>query len=189
MAEIWWTSDTHFFHKKLAEVRGFDGIEEMNELIRSNWNDYVAKDDTVWFLGDFSLGTSAKTADVLTRLNGHIHLVKGNHDRDMKGHTRKNFASVRDYGEVKIDKQLIVMSHYPFAVWRNSHYGSWHVHGHSHGSLAVKGRRVDVCTELHHYAPINYERLRQIMAEREVSFEDYHRADMVKGEIERREDG
>ena len=35
-----------------------------------------------------------------------------------------------------LDKpQLVVLCHYAMRVWDRSHYGSWHLYGHSHGNL------------------------------------------------------
>ncbi len=38
------------------------------------------------------------------------------------------------------------MNHYAQRVWEHSHHGSWHVYGHSHGSLPddIKSKSIDV---------------------------------------------
>ena len=77
---IWFTSDTHFGHSNIIKYTGrpFKTIEEMNECIINRWNSRVKEDDTVFFLGDFSLGNPKK---YLERLNGNIVWIKGNHDK------------------------------------------------------------------------------------------------------------
>ena len=78
---IFFTSDTHFEHERIIEYcrRPFKDKNEMTEALIKNWNDLIGPDDIVFHLGDFSWGGSAAWNDVLNRLNGHIHLVLGNH--------------------------------------------------------------------------------------------------------------
>jgi len=38
----------------------------------------------------------------------------------------------------------IILSHFPYATWNRSHYGSLHFHGHSHGNLPHIKNRLDV---------------------------------------------
>jgi len=40
--------------------------------------------------------------------------------------------------------QLIVLCHYSLRVWDRSHYGSWHLYGHSHGNLPPLENSLDV---------------------------------------------
>jgi len=54
----------------------------MNEKLISNWNSVVSPEDTIFHIGDFA--SSYKKVNVnklIDRLNGHIILIKGNHDR------------------------------------------------------------------------------------------------------------
>lgn len=139
----WVTADNHFDHPAQAARRGYSSVEEMNELMVKLWNELVKPGDLVRVLGDFAL--SKRPGHFLDRLAGHLVLVYGNHDKENKKVIRHpRWQSVVPYLEVKHNKQLIVMSHYAFETWRNSHYGSLHLHGHSHGSLAPRGRRMDV---------------------------------------------
>jgi Calcineurin-like phosphoesterase len=82
MSTVWFTSDTHFFHKRILEFtdRPCDSVEEMNEALVRNWNKHVAKGDRVYHLGDFSFGTRSQTEEMIGRLRGQIHLIRGNHD-------------------------------------------------------------------------------------------------------------
>lgn len=51
----------------------------MNEALITNWNNVVKPNDTVFHLGDFAFGGSYIWNNVLSRLNGNIHLILGNH--------------------------------------------------------------------------------------------------------------
>lgn len=51
----------------------------MNEKLIENWNNVVPKDGIVFHLGDFAFGGSQLWKEVLSKLNGHIYLILGNH--------------------------------------------------------------------------------------------------------------
>jgi len=90
--KYWITSDTHFGHKNIIKYTGrpFKTLSEMNETLIKNWNNRVAHDDTVLFLGDFCFKNSSggkagegiqKTAQHwLKQLNGNKVFIRGNHD-------------------------------------------------------------------------------------------------------------
>ena len=79
---IYFTSDSHFWHARIIEYtkRPFANVEEMNEEMIKRWNNVVAREDTVWHLGDFSLTNKSKTKEIFGRLNGYKNLIVGNHD-------------------------------------------------------------------------------------------------------------
>ena len=52
----------------------------MNEVLINNWNSVVDEDSTVFHLGDFAWGGFNKWKEIRDMLNGHIVLIKGNHD-------------------------------------------------------------------------------------------------------------
>lgn len=119
MSEIWLTSDSHFCHRQpfLYEPRGFKSIEEHDEAIIQNWNSLVKPDDIVYHLGDVMLNDDERGLKCLQRLNGHIHLIRGNHCTDnrlLKYAECWNVESVGDWATViKSGKQSIYLSHFP----------------------------------------------------------------------------
>lgn len=157
---IFFVSDTHFGHSRVIEYskRPFRDVSEMDEALITNWNMTVGKRDDVYHLGDFSFHTPLVSASIIKRLNGKKFLIKGNHD---KKHFLKEcsglFEWVKDYNELKFDGQRIVLSHFPFMTWNASHYGSWHLHGHCHGSLPDDNSvlRIDVGVDCHSYTPVS----------------------------------
>ncbi len=162
---IWFTADTHFGHKNIIKHcdRPFDSVEEMDETMISNWNDRVQKGDRIYHLGDFAVYCSTEHAhNILKRLNGEIFLIRGNHDKTVKSLEGK-FAFVRDYYELKYKPIHVCLFHYALRTWRGRHYGSWHLYGHSHGSLPpLKGEKCcDVGVDVWDYSPVSIEELQE----------------------------
>lgn len=176
---IWFTSDTHFGHKNVIKFcsRPYDSVEEMDEKLIAAWNARVKHNDTIYHLGDLSFHKAAETATIISRLNGRIHLVRGNHDREqMLAACSSRLVWIKDYFELKHDKQLIVLSHFPFLTWNKSHHGALHLHGHCHGSLpdSPDALRIDVGVDCHGYAPISLEEIRQKMSMKKFKAVDHH---------------
>lgn len=178
MQNIFFTSDTHYFHTNIIKFsdRPFSSTAEMNETMVNRWNSLVTKKDIVYHLGDFSMGNSKMTNEILYALNGTIRLVRGNHDKAIKGQMLKRFDWVKDYYEAKgPDGRKIVLCHYAFQVWNKSHYGSWHLHGHSHGSLAKWNvKRIDVGVDTNKFYPYSMDKIEQLMSLRGISEVDHH---------------
>lgn len=149
MANRFFTSDQHFFHKRIMEIcpttRHGDTLDEMHELLIENWNKTVKQEDRVDIIGDFSFGDKTKTIGILARLKGNLYLTKGNHDHWIHPATMAFFRD--DYKDIRTEKfagRNIVMCHYPIARFDRMAYGSFHLHGHTHGDYQVEGRVLDV---------------------------------------------
>jgi calcineurin-like phosphoesterase family protein len=138
--EFFFTSDTHFGHKNVIKYdnRPFSSIEEHDEALIANWNSAVTKKDKVFLVGDFSLTSQAYSKVVLSRLNGQIHLIRGNHDRKLPKDVLSKFSRVDSafYWRLPSSDQGIYMHHYSCRSWDGSgRRKSWHIFGHVHGAL------------------------------------------------------
>lgn len=139
---IWFTSDTHFGHEACIRhcARPWSSAEEMDEALIAAWNEHIAPKDEVWHLGDFCWRGDPQR--YLSRLNGRIHLVLGNHDEE------KRIAPLVEWcGHVRYlraDGRRFWLSHYAHRVWPGSDHGSFHLFGHSHGDIGGHGRSMDV---------------------------------------------
>ena len=176
---IWFTSDTHFGHKNILKYtdRPFSSAEEMDNILIENWNNRVKGDDEIYHLGDVALCSPKKLREILARLNGKIYLIRGNHDKSAEA-CRDRFEWIKDYYELEVSdpdgyqgKQLIVLFHYAMRVWQASHYGTYHLYGHSHGELPDDPNSLsfDVGVDCHNYAPINYDEIKSIMKKKSWS--------------------
>ena len=115
---IYFTSDSHFCHDRefLYGERGFASPQEMNEEIIKRWNEVVQPDDEVYHLGDVILNDIDAGIDCLNRLNGKIHIIRGNHDTDAKVERYKdcrNVVSIEWSTMLKIGKRYFYLSHFP----------------------------------------------------------------------------
>jgi calcineurin-like phosphoesterase family protein len=159
MKNIWFISDTHFNHPSIIihSRRPFYNIEDMNEWIIKEWNKKISKSDTIYHLGDFAFGKLDEIKKIRYRLNGKINLILGNHD--YKNHIQRLsdcFTDICDLKTIKINKQKIILCHYSMNVWDSSHYNSWHLYGHSHGTYQANGKCFDVGVDNHNYTPWEY---------------------------------
>ncbi|MGB0863229.1 MAG: metallophosphoesterase family protein [Saprospiraceae bacterium] len=177
MKNIFFTSDQHFGHKNIIKFsnRPFNSVEEMDEMMIQRWNEKVGETDEVYHLGDVGLASSGKLRKILERLNGKIYLIKGNHEKSAEAcHSR--FEWIKDYHELIIEdkefergQQMIVLFHYALREWNASHWGTYHLYGHSHGTLTDNPNALsfDIGVDCHNFYPLSYEEVKAIMKEKD----------------------
>lgn len=159
---IFLSSDSHFYHNNVIRycTRPFATVEEMNEAMVKEWNSVVGPDDTVYYLGDFSLAFRA--VEIFSfRLNGRKLIVPGNHDFCHSYHKKsrsvenreKWLQKYRDYGWEILPEQTTLdipglatfnLCHHPYsgqyeltngdkyARWRPVDDGRILLNGHVH---------------------------------------------------------
>lgn len=183
---IWFTSDTHFGHKNIAgpkvtnwesEYRDFETLDDMDQELLSQINKYVHQQDILFHIGDFCFSSKPKFYRDRIMCN-HVYLITGNHDRPVN--YRGLFEEIVDYKEITHSKQLFCLFHYAMRVWNRSHYGSIHLHGHSHNSIDNNwGKSMDVGVDAIYalkgeYRPISIGEVMKIMEKRKIKNVDYH---------------
>lgn len=152
MSKVWVTSDIHFSHKKIVEYtnRGvFTTQERHDEDVIALWNSQVGRNDTVIQCGDFVFNCRDldKWCSYTDRLNGRIIHIAGNHDSHelLRKSGREWYDLKTKTFNVNGEKQQFVFCHYAMRVWQNSHHGSIHCFGHSHGGMVGQnGKSIDV---------------------------------------------
>lgn len=152
------TADQHYGHANIIRHcnRPFASVDEMDaELIRRH-NEIVGADDVVVHAGDFSYRAARPPQHYLEKLNGRHIMVRGSHDHWLDD-------STSDILELKIEGRFVVVCHYALRTWPRSHYNSWQVHGHSHGTLEPIGKQWDVGVDHNELAPVSFAQLCVIM--------------------------
>ncbi len=158
------TADEHYFHKNIIKYtdRPFSSVQEMNKILIKNHNELVTIDDTTIHAGDFALVNNTEEAvNIINQLNGKHIFLKGSHDRWMKN--KKNYHEIF---EKRIDGKLIVICHYAMRTWAASHWNSWHLFGHSHGTLVPEGKSWDIGVDNNNFYPLSFEQVKEIMEKR-----------------------
>lgn len=135
---MFFSSDFHFNHNKdfIYAARGFSSIEQHNEEIIRRWNEKVQPRDKAFILGDISLGQDdAKSAELISRLNGEKVLLVGNHDTNARIAYYRNhhlFANILLGERFKHRKRTLILSHYPTIVSNYERTDTINIHGHTH---------------------------------------------------------
>lgn len=153
------TSDTHFGHANIINLcrRPFRDVNHMNDMLVENWNNVVTDDDTVFHLGDFALGGSDVWNKVLSRLNGKIYLILGNHDhKNIRQGYMDKFEAVVPQMQIRIENTV------------------WQLFGHVHSGPNGTGIDVDrlkylfptqydVGVDNNNYIPVSYIQVKHII--------------------------
>lgn len=130
---IFLTSDPHFGHRKVAEIRGFDSTEEHDRAVLRSYYQAVGGRDDLWILGDLSAGGRAQEdralglLDIIRKEKGtRLHLITGNHDSASPVHRdgwRRQrsflevFDSVQAYARRRGPGRIpVFLSHFPYAA-------------------------------------------------------------------------
>ena len=118
MGRIFVTSDTHFGHDRefLWGPRGFISHVDHDRQVIENWNNVVQPDDIVYHLGDVMLGDIEYGMGCLAQLNGHIKIIRGNHDTDTRWELYATLPNVECIGwaeVIKYRKYQFYLSHHP----------------------------------------------------------------------------
>lgn len=181
---IFFTSDHHFWHANVIRYcqRPFTTVEEMNEKMIAEWNSVVMPEDTVYYLGDFSM--AFRSVELFTkRLNGTKILYAGNHDWVHPAHKKSNteekqkvwinnyqsngWKEVHIHGEMNIPGVAMVnLNHLPYleggtgqdvrhGKFRPKDDGRWLLCGHVHEKWAQRGKMINVGVDVRNFKPIS----------------------------------
>lgn len=203
---VFW-SDTHFGHRcehwetPLWKTRGFKSVEEHDRQLIQRWNEVATETTTFIHLGDFIFGhdTVPRMESILNQVNFQtLYLLPGNHCSGWKQHfetQRSNIWQLQDnkkiiflpnYVESYINKQPIVLSHFPIASWNGQGKGSWMLHGHCHsnlikseiGPILYRTKTLDIGIE-NYSKPLTFRDLQQIFKNKPTITYDHHNQDTL----------
>jgi calcineurin-like phosphoesterase family protein len=122
--------------------------------------------------------------NILSKLNGKIILIRGNHDNYMLDDEVcvKRFDKIRDYMVVKVEGFKFVMFHFPMLTWEGAHHNNVvHMHGHSHGTLDYLNkntRRMDIGVDTNLLKPYSFEEIYLKLKDVKYTPVDHHGANL-----------
>ena len=202
MSRIFFTSDLHLGHANilqfepgritelhLSPIRVDDSCVEHDEALIARINSRVKPEDKLFILGDVGLASSGYLRNCVQRINGHKHLVRGNHDKHTDSHFYKMGFEVVCYEmTLKISNHFVRLSHYPYRKpwykayfpwqWKEKdrhkrpvNYGNILLHGHIHsggqgvgdGSHLVRDKMINVGVDVHNYYPVGLDKIEQLI--------------------------
>ena len=175
--KLFMTSDSHLGHFNICKYchRPFESRSQMDNYLITAWNAVVPEDGIVVHCGDFMLPHNSDIKEYMkymSKLNGRILLLRGNHDRAELGWENEKLISVQDKAMIEVDSIKIYAEHYPCAAFN----GDYHVYGHVHtlsdgicygmdadAMKAMKRTTYDVGVDQNNYTPISYWQLCDII--------------------------
>ncbi len=158
-----YTADTHFGHVNISGYCGrpYQSVDHMNADLLARINSVVRPGDWLNLLGDAALGQIHDSLALISRINCHVRLLPGNHDRchPMNAHAADWRQVYLDAGfaeilltttGTRIGNHDVVLSHFP--PRGDSHDDDRHlgwrppadeprpvIHGHVHRGWKVSG--------------------------------------------------
>lgn len=145
--------------KRIYEMMTTDeGYNEVicdhDKMLIKEWNSVVKPSDTVWFLGDFSLHDREYTRTIISKLNGHKRMIKGNHDNWSNSfYQEAGFEYISQYPIIL--KRHFILSHTPMPTPTNDDY--YYIYGHVHSNPSIFKSLPNascVCVECTDFKPI-----------------------------------
>lgn len=208
---VYFFSDIHGKHSKsfIIEPRGFKNADEALEALIINWNSKVSNESIGFLLGDTVVGAGQDSekvfSEILLRLNyKELYLMGGNHVAAFKQRFERELSTgnaiddyyrltfspdgwkqvhlIPNYYEIVVDKQFVVISHYPILSFPNMSKGAIMLFGHCHNNLTkspigieyLKGRVLDVCPESIGNQPISFSEVMVALNEKRPVEIDHH---------------
>lgn len=147
-------SDNHFNHENIIGYaeRPYNSLDRMNTQMIRNWNNTISDDDTVIYGGDLTFGSLDDAEDIISRLNGNMMMIEGNHD---------------DYSAENVSVPMVedtIIQHMGYRFWYTHRpenvpddWTEWELHGHVHNNLPFinySDNRINISVDVIEYTPI-----------------------------------
>ena len=161
---IFYTADLHFHYEPFLPSRPFDTVEDMDRQLIHRWNEAVSEEDTVYVVGDVGYNRGLVPGDALSRLRGHKHLIRGNHDTGFEnaGEMYRYFETVTDFNEIDDGEVHIILCHYPILYRKRGYMVHGHLHqarGPEYGMLRQMPRVLNAGVDVNFYRPVTLPQL------------------------------
>ena len=170
-------ANTHFNHTNIIKYcnRPFSSSEDQTNELIENWNSVVRDEDTVFVLGNFFffynpnewnekntyrfVNETNECTRILSQLNGHKQLIKGNHDvRSDRQYSEMGFEFVSPYPIIYDD--FFILSHEPQFLSKVVPY--FNLYGHVHNNPRFEDIYTSKCVSVErvNYTPISLEKIK-----------------------------
>lgn len=199
--DVYLTSDLHLSHKNLCSAtsewedkercRQFSSIEEMNKTILEGINNNVKPNDCLIILGDVLFGekdyeklfSKINCENIIYIFGNHCSYTKFNYALNNSISTNLKIKFHSNLTKISIDKQEVVLCHYPMIHWENQDRGSFLMHGHLHGyeskwvkefhdTMRAMDVGIDVAyKELGEYVPFKWEYIKEKLKSKPFNLE------------------
>ena len=173
MNKVFFTADTHFGQERalILSRRPFRSVKEMDDYMVDQWNGIIGPNDDVYHLGDFG------DYSFRPKLNGNIHLILGNYDKDFTVVHRTDkkilkkmesyFIDIHTYTTLRIDDlntdteniikdkvNILYLVHRPNDCIKDVSK-VYNLFGHIHGRQKVKRYGIDVGVDANFFRPMS----------------------------------
>jgi len=168
--DILFTSDQLFYDEDILYERQSWTVEQMNDYLIQKWNSVVKRNDIVFHLGNFSVGSIPLTKSILQKLNGNINLIIGTSDtHDTILECKDKLMSISYKLDIFINDISITLNHHPQLNWNRKNEGAWMLHGSTFHNqpLLINEKLLDVGVDGYDGEPISFEKIYSIMDRKE----------------------
>ena len=160
---IYFTSDQHFRHKNIIKYceRPFATIDDMETAIIKRYNKKVSPNDTVFFVGDFSLYIKMEELNYfLKNMHGFKILIKGNHDRLSRNkYLEAGFDEFCKTGvTLKYKNKSFYVTHRP----RYLGAADYVICGHVHQIYKMRDNFINIGVDVWNFCPVGIEEIYQL---------------------------
>lgn len=153
---IFFSSDLHFGDERLnfnSREYVASSASEIDNIIISNWNKTISKNDLVFLLGD--VATNKEKFELVKELNGRIILIKGNYDDYEDDFLKQYFKEVHnDYILEYLDHKFY-LNHYPEKCVSDM----FNICGHIHDKWKVQRNMINVGVDSWHFYPVSIDKI------------------------------
>lgn len=155
----YFSSDLHLNHDRafIYEARGFSCIQEHNEIIVERFNSVLTERDDLYLLGDLMLGNDPEyTLKLLKALNGHKHVILGNHDQASRVKLYQeltddiSWAARIKMGGRGQGKGVFYLSHYPALTCGADNHKRQNIVRNLYGHTHQKTNFLNDCPWIYH---------------------------------------
>jgi len=154
--KTWITADWHLGESRFEIMeRPFSSIDEHNDYLITQHNNWVEPEDTVIVVGDVCYQKAPEYLQLVSKFAGKKVLIRGNHDRVFTDEQlNPYFDTIIEEGkgiEMDVNGIPCYLTHYP----SEGKIDRFNLVGHIHGAFKYQLNSLNVGVDVHHFRPVN----------------------------------